>query len=797
MTSEFSLQLNALPADRFLGRADELDRLTGAVGHGLQGRPAALAIVGAAGCGKSELIRQALLRLLDSGAEILPVYIELPESGDAPAAERDAWFQLIYSLTRQIVASERRLSPLAPPLMGASPARLAQMAHGAGLGPWASALVEGLPPDHPGAGEEHWRGILRTRAQASGPALVIAVDGGSRHPRAAWVERILRALVRASIAEGCPLLFEADLIDVELWSESRQIETVELGGLDAGEGQALASWIGEKQESVAPEGAVAEVLPRLGGNPALIEGWMGCWSRLPKKLSATRRAEEAYLNLIEQGPQAARWRNRFEAAVPLELRSPALAMLAELGSRRQPGETRRAPLSTQAVLGRLGLASDRAEPVLKNLVRAGFLCISGEGHEAAPLPALADWIQMQAALGEGRRNRAEVRAEMLRRLLGERIETHRAAGAPAGVADLVSRFSLQIVPQVLFRYDQYHEALGEVRPERRRDEVMRSTRTQRLPEVIGVIPASLAREGRGAKRGESATEGANRISLYYAYAYREGIYQRSHEETWILGDFTASPTLTSLEVALFVEAARELERRFGPGRYVRCLFAGESVSPEAIERIAEERLFCAAAEQIGIIEECLGEKVARRAPAKSEEPEAAVAPKRVPVISIPTAPGTTVSRLALAARSENEIIAALMAEKIAGRCGLDAQGAGQVKMAVLEGCLNAIEHSANPEKEISIKFVERPSELEIFIENEGSHFDPGAVEDPDPRAKLKSAYKRGWGIKLMKEFMDEVVYERTGIGTRLRLIKRFGEPRQPAAKPKESPTPGRKSEAVE
>jgi serine/threonine-protein kinase RsbW len=113
-----------------------------------------------------------------------------------------------------------------------------------------------------------------------------------------------------------------------------------------------------------------------------------------------------------------------------------------------------------------------------------------------------------------------------------------------------------------------------------------------------------------------------------------------------------------------------------------------------------------------------------------------------------------------------------MAEKIAVGAHFDRPEAGKIKTAVLEGALNAIEHSPNPEKMIGIRFILSPEALEILIENEGPPFDPAAVPAPRPEVKLTSDSKRGWGLMLMKKFMDEVEFERCERGTCLRLTKR-------------------------
>jgi serine/threonine-protein kinase RsbW len=130
------------------------------------------------------------------------------------------------------------------------------------------------------------------------------------------------------------------------------------------------------------------------------------------------------------------------------------------------------------------------------------------------------------------------------------------------------------------------------------------------------------------------------------------------------------------------------------------------------------------------------------------------------------------TRIQLPAQPDIERTAALLADRIAQGAGFSAADVGRIRTAVLEGVLNAIEHSFDAEKSIDVQLLVTPEGLEISIENEGDPFDPLAVQDPDPHKKVRAENKRGWGIALMKRFMDEVSYQTVPHGTRLRMLKR-------------------------
>ena len=120
---------------------------------------------------------------------------------------------------------------------------------------------------------------------------------------------------------------------------------------------------------------------------------------------------------------------------------------------------------------------------------------------------------------------------------------------------------------------------------------------------------------------------------------------------------------------------------------------------------------------------------------------------------------------------EAELIAAKAFEQIARNMRLQPDVTEPVQLALIEACINAMEHSSGFEKKIFLKFYTSPNRLEIAIESAGRFFDPEAVEDPQVDVKLTSAHKRGWGLKLIQSIMDEVRIERIDDRTRVLLIK--------------------------
>jgi serine/threonine-protein kinase RsbW len=117
-----------------------------------------------------------------------------------------------------------------------------------------------------------------------------------------------------------------------------------------------------------------------------------------------------------------------------------------------------------------------------------------------------------------------------------------------------------------------------------------------------------------------------------------------------------------------------------------------------------------------------------------------------------------------------EIVASQAASAMAAFIGMSADRVDEVRMAVVEACINAFEHSRAAERKVDITFrlfggahpepqrdgAMRPDLLEIRVHDRGVGFVPAAVEEPRMEDKLKGDRKRGWGLKIIQGLMDEV-----------------------------------------
>jgi serine/threonine-protein kinase RsbW len=99
----------------------------------------------------------------------------------------------------------------------------------------------------------------------------------------------------------------------------------------------------------------------------------------------------------------------------------------------------------------------------------------------------------------------------------------------------------------------------------------------------------------------------------------------------------------------------------------------------------------------------------------------------------------------------------------------------EVRMAVVEACINAFEHSHSPDRKVYMTFEvlgdTEPETLRITVRDTGVGFAPDSVEEPNMEQKLKAQRKRGWGLKIIRGLMDEVDIHSGDDGTTVVMSK--------------------------
>src|SRR5262252_6507241 len=141
----------------------------------------------------------------------------------------------------------------------------------------------------------------------------------------------------------------------------------------------------------------------------------------------------------------------------------------------------------------------------------------------------------------------------------------------------------------------------------------------------------------------------------------------------------------------------------------------------------------------------------------------------------PTSGGREVS-MSIPVAPEMEIVATAQAAALGEYLGLSRDKIDEVKLALVEACINAFEHAECRDEQLHLTFrLGREPKgrewLEAEVLDKGRGFDSAQVEPPSIEKSFAGHRKRGWGLQIIKSLMDEVEITSGGWGTRILMRK--------------------------
>jgi serine/threonine-protein kinase RsbW len=122
-----------------------------------------------------------------------------------------------------------------------------------------------------------------------------------------------------------------------------------------------------------------------------------------------------------------------------------------------------------------------------------------------------------------------------------------------------------------------------------------------------------------------------------------------------------------------------------------------------------------------------------------------------------------------------ELVAAKAVETLGVALGMHQTRVEAASVAMVEACLNAMEHGGGP---VTVRLRsdnhDEKACLVIEVEDRGQGFNPEKAPKNSPSRVLGCASKRGWGLTLIRELMDEVQIE-SSPGKTVVLMRKYVE----------------------
>ena len=721
--------LAAVNAGEFTGRTRELDTLRRHADGG--GNAKGLLFASAPASGASEILKQLFDRIFHEKGEIVPFYFAVKKS-DKTA--RQCALRFLQTFLHQTVAARRHEPKLLD--FAGDVGELAEIAVPSD-GYWIDRLIENFRRENSYHDE---RGFVRTalsaplRAAANGVKIFVIIDDLHETENFTGETDFVEELEAIFARSAAPFVFAGRrrFLSGKFYANC---ETYQLENLTRADAGLLTETLAEKFAVKINDQTRDLISAQFEGKPAFIENIFQSAARRKRSLDSFQAVEKGYIDELLAGKIG-----RYYDAILSEIVPHAATQKHFLGLLYDALtiENEKSPVESWQLRAVLGEGEFYA--VMNRLNSHEIIRVSSNLVEAMPENRiLSDYLKSRFRLEMLAEPRALVVAETLSAALKRApkmmAQIYRRNSA-SGLRELLSVFDSQEIPAALIDYSRFKNELKgapdeEILKEFDREDVEKI----QLPQIIYTANtvAFYAPIEQIAEKERSAV----------AFGFEKRAYTDEDETVWIAAEIDskleASKELTEFWCDRLEVAALMCDFR----NFKIWLVAPEGFSGESLEILRRRRAYGSSRKQVNLLIKRLGVEAVSGAEFKPNEYE----------MIVPMGEDT-------------ELIAAQTIEEIARRHHFAPKAINQIKTALVEACINAAEHSHSPDRRIYQKFSIENDCLTMTVANRGLRLSDKKAEEITP-----DEGRRGWGLKLMKNLMDDVKFEQTDDGTRISMTK--------------------------
>jgi serine/threonine-protein kinase RsbW len=520
-------------------------------------------------------------------------------------------------------------------------------------------------------------------------------------------------------------------------------QLMEVGGISPAASEKMWASLFERRKIRMPAHIQARAAARLGHIPIYQRMFAEEVSFRNAQVDDEIGFENLFALSVTEGQLNRYWREFFESAFPDRMaRARAIKFLKRVVCDQFPLD------SFEGALSLLGTSADDGGEILSALEFKGLLKSDFEQLRFVGDPVLADFLYWAFERGVLGKSGSQVAAALVQAKL-----SHASAGQLEGsrekwiyvTKELMRRWDFREVPMLLFRFGSFRERFGGKGLLEVVIGMEKEPLKMRLPKVSSV------------STGYRARRNGPRFDFdLVAYGFQEAEYSEENLVIWAV-DVITEKALTANAVEHFENRCRLLclEKGLSAGQLRKWILFDGAADPDALDRAAQHDILLTHRSQMRLFLNLFGMAELDIAPEERRVPE--------------SAPGAEPLEfeLVLPMKADTEVVAARVAEEVAAYASLDKDTVDRVKMALIEACINAFEHSGAESGKVRLRYVLSPEKIELFVQDEGKGFRGG-------RGGGESKRNRGWGLKLIRELVDDVEIATGDRGTVVRMVKYLG-----------------------
>jgi serine/threonine-protein kinase RsbW len=720
--------LSNLAAGELTGRADEFDTLlrhAKGEGHG-----AGFFVSAAPALGVSELLRQLYDQLFFEQGEIVPVYFALRRS-DKTA--RTAATRFLQTFLQQMVAFRRADSKILD--ASCDVCELAELALPSD-GYWIDRLIETCQTESKLNNDLAFvKSCLSAplRASANGARVFVILDDLHKVEYFTGEIDFIEELNEIFARFEAPFVFAGRR---RFWSgkTANDLENLQLKPLSFIDSGLLAENLAARYGVPVNDQTRDLIAVQFDGNPFFIKSLFQSAGEKGLALDSFQKVEKLYADEIFGGKIGRFYDAVFDGIAP---RAATQKYIVSLLFDAESLEHEKTHLETWQ--SRTGLADREFFRTMRLLNTGEIIRLTSNLVETmSENLTLSDYVAGRFRLEIVLQNRAltvgETLSEFLKRAPRLMSEFYRKNSA-IGLREILGVFDCQEIPASLLDYSRFKNELKGAPNEEVLKELRRETDRITLPQIIYTAHT--------VSFYPQFAQVVERYRSAVALGFIESKYTDDDETVWIAAEIDSKLEAKKELAEFWCDRLEMVALMCNFSNYKIWLVAPEGFSPEAVEVLRGRGAFGSSKKQVGLLVEFLGAKAILGEKLKANEYE-----------------------MVVPMGEDTELIAAQTVEEIAKRHHFAPKAINQIKTALVEACINATEHSLSPDRRIYQKFTVENDKLVITISNRGLRLADKKAEEIAP-----DEGRRGWGLKLMKNLMDEVKFEQTDDGTRISMTK--------------------------
>ncbi len=530
-------------------------------------------------------------------------------------------------------------------------------------------------------------------------------------------------------------------------------QLLEVGGLSPD--ASVKAWgpLFERRKIRMPEHLMVRAAARLGYVPIYQRMFAEEVSFRNARIEDEVGFENLFALSVTEGKLNRYWREFFENAIPERAnRARAIKFLKRVMCDQFPIDT------FEGAFSLLGTSPEEGSEILSALEFKGLLKSDFEHIQFVRDPVLSDFLFWAFERGVLGKNTSQVAASIVQSKIssvvgdGEQKTHEENAGM---VKEMMRRWDCREVPALLFDFGKFQERFREKGLLEILIGMEQDVRKVRLPKISSV------------STGYRTLRGGSRFDFdLVAYGFRDGDFSEENLVIWAV-DVDTEKALTRAAIEHFENRCRllSLEKGLHPDQLKKWILFEGAAEPGIVTLSDRYGILLTHRTQMRLFLNLFGMQELEKGPEEKRPPEARESEKPLEF------------ELVLPIKADTEIVAARVAEEVAAYAALDKDTVDRIKMAIIEACINAFEHSGSETGKVRLRYILSPDRIELFVQDEGKGFRPASVGEESRR-------NRGWGLKLIRELVDDVDIATGEHGTTVRMVKNLpGKTGEAAATP--------------